>query len=232
MIDIHCHLDEFSDWKSLLVPELEKVVTSALGRKSIERSLEIVDSRVLLSAGCDCRAYEKGLIDYIRSISNKLVAIGEVGLDWFPKKKENQIDEFLKYINLAKELNLPLIVHSRSAGKYALKILLDNEAEKVVMHAFDGNSKAAKVAADNGYFFSIPPSIVRSEQKQKLVKNIPLKNLLLESDAPALGPVRGKTNFPENVKISAEEIARIKGIDLKTVDDLTTKNTKMLFGFD
>jgi len=231
MIDIHCHLDEFPDWHSLLVPELEKVVTAALGRQSIERTLGMRHEKVVMTAGCDCRAYEPGLVEYIRSIADRLVGIGEVGLDWFPKKREEQIEPFRGYIALARELDLPIVVHSRSAGKHALRILFDSGAERVVMHAFDGNSRAAKEAVERGYFFSIPPSIVRSEQKQKLVSALPLKNLLLESDAPALGPKRGEKNVPANVTVSAREIARIKELKPDEVKKVTTKNAKALFRF-
>jgi len=226
MIDVHCHLDGFADWKRLLVPELELIVTAALGRESIEKTVGMLGGRVVMTAGCDPRSYEPGLPEFIRSISGKIVGIGEVGLDWFPKRREEQIGPFKEYIALAKELDLPIVVHSRSAGKHAIALLEECGAERVIMHAFDGNSVVALKAAGSGYFFSIPPSIVRSEQKQKIVAALPLDSLLLESDAPALGPVRGETNVPANVKISAAEIARIKGTTLGEVERVTTGNAK------
>ena len=97
------------------------------------------------------------------------------------------------------------------------------------MHAFDGKFGSAQKGIELGYYFSIPPSIVRSEQKQKLVKNLPLENLLLESDAPVLGPRVDERNIPSNIKIAAEKIAEIKKVDISEVIKVTTRNAKELF---
>ncbi len=229
MIDVHCHLDHFENWRDLLTPELETVITAGLGRESISRSLEMSGEKVKVTAGCDPRKYEEGLAEFILSVKDKIVGIGEVGLDWYPEKKEEQKTQFAAYIDLAGEVDLPLVVHSRSAGKYALQMLKEKGAERVVMHAFDGKAGYAKKAAENGYFFTVPPSIARSRQKQKLVKAVPLDNLLLESDAPALAPVRGETNVPANVSVSAGWIADLKDIDLREVEKATTENAKKMF---
>lgn len=229
MIDVHCHLDHFSNWEKLLSPELDVVITAALGSDSIEKTLKIEHEKVRVTAGCDCRDYESGLVENIRSIADRLVGIGEVGLDWYPKKLEDQIPAFKDYISLAQELDIPIVVHSRSAGKHALDVLYGRHAEKVVMHAFDGKSKYAVEAARRGYLFSIPPSVVRSPQKKKLVEALELESLLLESDAPALGPVIGEKNVPANVALSASEISKIKGIDMRDVIETTDRNAKTMF---
>ena len=112
--------------------------------------------------------------DFIRHERSKLVAIGEVGLDfWVVKEdsaKELQKEIFKGFIQLSNELNLPLNVHSRSAGRHAVALLLECSATSVQMHALDGKASSALPAIEAGYLFSIPPSVIRSRQKQKLVK--------------------------------------------------------------
>jgi TatD DNase family protein len=131
-------------------------------------------------------------LEFIRLHAAELSAIGEVGLDfWLAKEepaRETQRTVFRLFIRLSIELGLPLNVHSRSAGRHAVAMLLENHAARVQMHAFDGKASAAMLAVEAGYFFSVPPSIVRSRQKQKLVKQLPLSCLLVESDSPVLGP--------------------------------------------
>ena len=159
-----------------------------------------------------------------------------IGLDyWFrgselpTANRKPQTEIFKMYIELAKELDLPIVTHSRSAGKYVIEILEKEKAERVCMHAFDGNFSSAQKGVELGYFFSIPPSIVRSEQKQSLVKNLPLENLLLESDSPVLGPDAKERNVPANLKIAAQKIAEIKKVDISEVIKITTKNAQRLF---
>ncbi|MEM4169897.1 MAG: TatD family hydrolase, partial [Thermoproteota archaeon] len=133
-------------------------------------------------------------------------------------------------IELAKRLNVPIIVHSRSAGREAIDILIENDAKRVLMHAFDGKASYAIRGVEAGFFFSIPPSIVRSPQKQKLAARLPLENILLESDSPVLGVDPFKRNEPANIVFSLREIARVKKVDEDTVAEETTRNALKLFG--
>ena len=171
---------------------------------------------------------------FIRKERSRLVAIGEVGLDFWVVKEESQKElqkEILKgFISLSKELDLPLNIHSRSAGRHAVALLLENGANRVQMHAFDGKASAALPAVEAGFYFSVPPSVVRSRQKQKLLKHLPLSCLLVETDSPVLGPEPQQRNEPGNITISIEAIAGLKGVAKEAVIEIVCENTRQLYG--
>ena len=174
------------------------------------------------------------MADFIRQNRSHLAAIGEVGLDYWVVKeapdRELQQEILKLFVELSKELNLPLNIHSRSAGRHAIALLLENSAVRVQMHAFDGKAGAALPAVEAGYFFSIPPSVARSRQKQKLVKQLPLTCLLIETDSPVLGPSPNERNEPANLWLSIKTIAELKDVAEADVIAAVSENTKRLYG--
>jgi TatD DNase family protein len=174
------------------------------------------------------------MVAFVRRNRSRLAAIGEVGLDYWVVKEESQKELqrniLTRFVELAKSLKLPLNVHSRSAGRHAIALLMENNATQVQMHAFDGKAGAARPAVEAGYFFSVPPSVIRSRQKQKLVKQLPLGCLLVETDSPVLGPVPQTRNEPANLSVSIEAIAQIKDVPKEAVIEAVSENTCRLYG--
>jgi len=172
----------------------------------------------------------------IRASANEICGIGEVGLDFSPRflsggdeDKKRQREVFRRQIQLANELNIPVNVHSRSAGRPVVDWLLEHKANSALLHAYSGNPKSAKPAIQAGYYFSIPPSFSLNSEREGLVKAIPIEQICLETDSPVLGPTRDERNEPANVRVSAEFIARIKGMPVSDVIKITTQNARKLF---
>lgn len=246
-MDSHAHLSDSAfekDLDDVVLRAREKgliaIIDCGLGRDGALRSLSISGrfrGYVYSTIGIDCGAPfsedTKEIMRLILENKNRIIGIGEVGLDYYAVKKPEDrarlIEVFKEFIELAKELGLPLIVHSRSAGREAIRVLVEAGAEKVLMHAFDGKASHALKGVESGFFFSIPPSIVRSPQKQKLVSRIPVENILLESDSPVLGVNPLERNEPANIVFSLREIARIKNLDPELVAEETTRNARRLF---
>jgi TatD DNase family protein len=175
----------------------------------------------------------QALETWIRDHRDRLVAIGEVGLDHWKvqdeRERETQGQIFRRFVRLALELDLPLNVHSRSAAREAIALLLDEGARRVQLHAFDGRAATALPAVEAGWFFSIPPSIVRSRQKQKLVARLPLSCLLLETDSPVLGAEPGERNEPASLVVARDAIAEIKALSRDEVTAAVAANTERLY---
>jgi TatD DNase family protein len=172
--------------------------------------------------------------DLIRAHRDEIIGIGEVGLDLWKiqdaEEREIQREIFCQLVDLAIELDLPLNVHSRSAGRQTIELLLGRGAGRVQMHAFDGRAAKAMSGVEAGYFFSVPPSIVRSIQKQKLVRRLPLSCLLLETDSPVLSADPNTRNEPGNVTVSLGAIAEIKHVSQEAVIEATGENSVRLYG--
>ncbi len=176
----------------------------------------------------------RALAIQIRTHRERLFAIGEVGLDLWKVQdaggREVQQEIFRLFIDLSRELDLPLNVHSRAAGGPTIELLLEADARRVQLHAFDGRAAKALPAVEAGFYFSIPPSVIRSVQKQKLVRQLPLECLLLETDSPVLGPDGQGRNEPANLVVAAKAIAEIKGLTVAEVTAAVAENTVRLYG--
>ncbi|MBI4685320.1 MAG: YchF/TatD family DNA exonuclease [Nitrospirae bacterium] len=165
----------------------------------------------------------------------KIVAIGETGLDYHydHSPREVQRDVFRKHLALAKELNLPVIIHSREAKKDTLEILKESKITTGVMHCFSGDMDMAEQVMKIGLYISIagPVTFKNAKKMAEIIKKIPDDYLLLETDAPYLTPepFRGRRNEPAFLVYTAERIADIRGVSLGDIARITTVNAKRFF---
>ena len=172
-------------------------------------------------------------IDFLRRRKNDFAAIGEIGLDLKEDKLlegfERQKRVFEKFVNLAIELDKPVIVHSRKAESDTTELLAQLGAKKVIMHCFSGKMKLVDQIVKNGWCLSIPANVVYSQQFQDVVKRVPIENLFCETDAPYLHPLKEWPNEPALVVESYKKIAEIKKMELKEVSDKIEGNYRRLF---
>ncbi|GAK60291.1 TatD-related deoxyribonuclease [Candidatus Vecturithrix granuli] len=247
LVDTHTHLydpvfdaDRGEVLERAQAKGVSAVVTVSETLVDAHKNLELAVSHPLLRPAAGLypthldRAQAEAIIALIRKERSRISAIGEVGLDYWVIKEETeqelQREIFRMFIDLSLELDLPLNVHSRSAGRHAIALLLEQQARKVQLHAFDGKAATALPAVEAGYFFSIPPSILRSRQKQKLVKQLPFSCLLVETDSPVLGADREARNEPANVVAAIDAIAELKNLPREEVIAAVSENTRRLYG--
>jgi TatD DNase family protein len=167
----------------------------------------------------------------------KVVAIGETGLDYYRRRStiRQQAVAFKKHLDLARKLNLPVIVHDREAHRDVMKILKkESQGLKIVIHCFSGDIDMAQQCMKEEYYLGIGGVVTfkNAQPLQMIVKEIPLEKILLETDSPFLAPhpFRGKPNEPKYIPLIAEKIAELKGISLKEVAKVTSANCKQIFG--
>lgn len=166
----------------------------------------------------------------------KIIGIGEIGLDYYWDKsfKELQKEAFIKQIEFANQMNLPLNIHSREAHLDTLEILKKyNKNSTAIMHCFSGSLEFARECIKEGIYIALGGVVTfkNAKKTKEVAKNIPLEYLLLETDDPYLAPVpfRGKENQPMYVKYFAEEIANLRGITPEEVAKTSTENAKKIF---
>lgn len=247
LVDVHAHLELIKDLDKVIENSkktgVKAIITNGVNPETNRKSLEISEKYDIVKPALgiypmDALSREtKSLnvfdvdkeIDFIKKNKNKIAAVGEVGLDYKNgKDKKQQKDVFIKMIKLAKELDKPLIVHSRQAENDAVEILEKFNFKKTIMHCFNGDKNLVKRVIENNWFFSIPCIVIKSFQMQHIVKRANMSKLLTETDAPFLSPFDGE-NEPAFVKETINKIAEIKGLDKEEVANIIFMNYKGLF---
>lgn len=251
-IDSHCHLDRLD--LSLHNNDLANVVQAANEAKVIKLlcvSVTLKDfpamveqtksfNNVLLSCGMHPLNQEDEVdINQLKSLSENpsVIAIGETGLDYFyaPETKELQLDSFKKHITVAKELNKPLIIHTRDAQEDTLAMLRSEGADTVggILHCFTESWEMAEQAIELGFYISFSGIVTfkNASALREVAKRVPNDRFLIETDAPYLAPVphRGKENQPAYVVEVAKHLASIRGQSVETIAKLSTDNFNRLF---
>ena len=251
MIDSHCHLDQtpiLENLKEIILRSkkegIEKILTICTTLKSYQNILSIVETDDIIYGTFGIHPHEtnndridkKNIIEKI-SINNKIIGVGETGLDFYYNNsdKDSQIESFENHIEAAIEQNIPLIVHSRNAESETYDILKNKYSDnlKILMHCFTGSTSFSKNLLKLNAYFSASGIITfkNSLELQETFKQIPLDNLLIETDSPFLTPVpmRGKKNEPSFIKYTLEKLALLKNIENFKLDKITSDNFNKLF---
>ncbi|MEM5813907.1 MAG: TatD family hydrolase, partial [Candidatus Aenigmatarchaeota archaeon] len=220
---------------------LKAIITVCADPKDFDRSLEIVDkykNYVFLCAAIHPEFVKEitakqvdEYFDRLEKNKDRLVAIGECGLDYFWIKedswREKQKELFVQHVELSKELKLPLVIHSRDAWEDALKILEQEDVKKALLHLW-GSKELIPRVIENNYSITMGPIIARSKKHKKIARDMPIENILLETDSPWFGQ-NGERGLPTNVKIPCQKIAEVKKVDISYVNDITDKNAVDFF---
>ncbi len=168
-------------------------------------------------------------IDFIRKHKKDIVAISEIGLDFMNGESGEQRNDFRKMLDLAKDLDKPVIIHSRKAEQHCIEMMEDADTKKVVMHCFCGKSNLVERIVKNGWFLTLPTSIVRAQQFQNIAKTVPITQLFCETDSPYLSPFKELPNEPAFVVESYRKLAEIKGMTIEETAQNVYMNWQRLF---
>jgi len=251
MIDSHCHLDHEPLLENLIdvlnrskEAGITKLLTICTSLNSFERIKTIVkkDKMIYGTYGIHPHETETNQVDkktIIKAVkeNNKIIGIGETGLDFFynHSNKDSQISSFKTHIEASIELNIPIIIHSRNAEEETFDILnsYKNINLKILMHCFTGSLDFSKKLLALNTFFSASGIITfkNSIDLQNTFKTIPLEKLLIETDSPFLAPIpmRGKKNEPSFIKYTLEKLSNLKEITAEQMASITTDNFNKLF---
>ncbi len=251
LIDSHAHL-EMSEFEKDLEAVLQRAKASGIQyiftvgteQKDWGRALEIANTHAWIFAILGVHPHNAKEVDdrtytTLKTLcqGEKVRAFGEIGLDFFRNHspRDIQVERFREQIGLARELNLPIVVHDRDAHEETLEILRSEGARDRggIIHCFSGDLAMAQKCMEIGFYISVPGSITykNAERFQEIVKQIPLESLLVETDAPFLTPVpfRGKRNEPGYVRYTAQKVAEIKKVPFEKVAETTTENALRVF---
>lgn len=252
LFDTHAHLNAIQ-YEEDIVEVITRAVSESVthivvvgfDKDTIKRAIELTDQYDMLYAAVgwhpvDAIDMTEDDLKWIKELTShpKVVAIGEMGLDyyWDKSPKEIQKEVFRKQIQLAKEVQLPIIIHNRDATEDVVKILQEEGASEVggIMHCFTGSLEVAKQCMDMNFYISFggPVTFKNAKKPKEVATEIPMERLLIETDCPYLTPhpFRGKRNEPSYVKYVAEQIAELKGLSVEEVAKITSDNAKELFG--
>jgi len=242
MIDVHCHLeneDYDKDRDSVIEDckkELRGLVTSCAHPKDFDLTMKLVE-KYKNFVFCTCSIHpiyvkeitteqKNDFFSLLRENKDKITGIGETGLDYYWTKekewREKQKQLFREHISLARELNKPLVIHARESYEDCIEILEQERAERVDLHMFGGRTLLERVLS-NQWCISMNAIVLKSKNHKKIVRDIPLDRIMLETDAPWLDPDGGR-NTPLAIKTVAQKIAEIKKLSYDEVWKICGQN--------
>ncbi|MFB0560901.1 MAG: TatD family hydrolase [Candidatus Lokiarchaeia archaeon] len=244
-VDVHCHVDLYPDFSDVVIRAKRSGVVAIVAVSMDVKSMDIImkisnrySGFVFPSLGLHpdacSKTTETGLtkgLESMRSNSNNLVAIGEIGLDHYFVKSEEyypwQEKIFRGMLGISKELNIPVILHTKGAERLIFKILGEYRLEGVLIHWYTGSRDLIDIGIKRGYYFSITPAIAYSKKMQYVVEKVSLDHLLTESDGPVeYNKIRGE---PKDCKAIVKKIADIKGHSEDEVEQKLFENAISFF---
>lgn len=251
-VDCHAHLDFFGNDNHIdeIVDRakdngVQMIISIADTPQSSRKTVKIAKNYKNVFAAVGVHPHEASLFDeefadqlYKLAKDKKVCAIGEIGLDYYREscQKSIQQDAFRAQLKIAKDLNLPVVIHNREADDDVLAILKEEDfpADKTILHCFSGDSDFAKQAMRQGFYVSLSGTITfkRSAELEETLLSVPDNKLLVETDSPFLAPAphRGKTNEPAYVRIVGEHLSKIRGMEPDDMAKLTRENVGNIFG--
>ncbi|MBT4554160.1 MAG: TatD family hydrolase [Candidatus Marinimicrobia bacterium] len=248
LTDTHCHLF-YKDLKNNLSDVLKRAEELGVNRficvaTNMEDARECLllgetHDNIFASVGVhphDAKDAPEDFVDQIYDLMtfDSMVAVGEMGLDYFRKISDPEIqkDVFRTQMEIAQELNKPIIFHNRDADQDMIKILKEFPNVRGVAHCFSSNLETANAFLDLGYYISFSGNLTfKNSHLPEVAKELPLDRILVETDSPYLSPVphRGKPNEPGRTRFVAEKLAEIHGVSLELIAEKTTENASSLF---
>ena len=254
LFDTHVHLnaEQYKDDLEEVIERaqeagVEYMVVVGFDRETIQKAMEITERYDFIYASVgwhpvDAVDMTTKDLEWIEELSShpKVVALGEMGLDyyWDKSPKDIQQEVFRQQIRLARKVNLPVIIHNRDATEDVVRILREEKVEEVggIMHCFTGSLEVAKQCIELNMYISFggPVTFKNAKKPKKVAAEIPVERLLIETDCPYLTPhpYRGKRNEPSYVSYVAEQIAELKQMSYEALAKKTTENAKKLFGIN
>lgn len=251
-VDCHAHLDFFGNDNHIdeIVDRakdngVQMIISIADTPQSSSKTVKIAKNYKNVFAAIGVHPHEASLFNeevsdqlYKLAKDKNVCAIGEIGLDYYREscQKSIQQDAFRAQLKIAKDLNLPVVIHNREADDDVLAILKEEDfpADKTILHCFSGGSDFAKQAMRQGFYVSLSGTITfkRSAELEETLLSVPDNKLLVETDSPFLAPAphRGKTNEPAYVRIVGEHLSKIRGMEPDDMAKITRENVGNIFG--
>ncbi|ODA43306.1 putative deoxyribonuclease YcfH [Thermodesulfovibrio sp. N1] len=247
MIDSHCHLEMFKKDIPQVIKHAQNagvntIITISSDTESIDEAIKIAEQYPMVYATVgihphDAKDLNNEILKKIFELSRhpKVIAIGEIGLDYHydHSPREIQREAFASQLSLARDVGLPVVIHSREAFEDTIKILKEQNINKGVMHCFSGNLNQAKRAMDMGFLISISGVVTfkNATKIKEVARFVPDDYLMIETDAPYLAPepMRGKRNEPAFLIYTAKALAELRGVTVEDIDRITTVNVNKLF---
>ena len=250
LFDSHAHYNDekFNLDRDVLLNNIynsgvTRIINAGYSLESSKQAIEIAEEYNFIYATVgispnDIENFEKQNLLEIEELAKnkKVVAIGEIGLDYYWNKENKNLQKqiFISQIEIANKLNLPIVIHTREAIYDTLDIIKNNRCNKKgVFHCCPLNADLVREGLKLGFYISFagPVTFKNSKNAEEIINMVPLEKMLIETDSPYLSPepLRGKRNDSRNVKYIAQKIAEVKGITLEEVTKATYKNTKTIF---